>query len=76
VLDWEPQRAAYVGVFDRLTRGTVADRSDERRWPHVDRRKRDSGELRDRFGNPLVDLRNPDAVQRYVRTRKVEDDKR
>jgi glycosyltransferase involved in cell wall biosynthesis len=74
VLDWEPQRAAYVRVYDRLLRGTGVDRSAERRWPHVDRRKRDSGELRDRFGHPLVDLRKPDAVERYVRTRKVSDD--
>ena len=71
VLDWEPQRAAYVGVYDKLMRGGVAPSSDDEGWPRVDRRKREASELRDRFGNPLVDLRNPTAVDRYVRTREI-----
>ena len=74
VLDWEPQRAAYVGVYDKLMRGGSAVGSRDDAWPRVDRRKRDAGELRDRFGNPLVDLRNPRAVDRYVRTREIPND--
>ncbi len=74
VLDWEPQRAAYIKVFDQLMRSEQPDRSRDEAWPRVDRRKREAGELRDRFGNPLVDLRNPHAVERYVRTRKVADE--
>lgn len=74
VLDWEPQRAAYVGVYDKLLRAGPSDPARADAWPRVDRRKRHVGELRDRFGNPLVDLRNPKAVDRYVRTREIPND--
>jgi glycosyltransferase involved in cell wall biosynthesis len=68
VLDWEPQKRAYVGVYDRLFGRRRS--SEPKQWPDVDRRAR-SGDapLVDRWGNPMVDLRDADSLSRYVRTR-------
>jgi len=78
VLDWEPQKRAYVGVYDALSQASTGTGSTARTpqaaiaWPQVDRRKRSAdGPLTDRFGNPLVDLRDQDAVEQYVRTREL-----
>ena len=76
VLDWEPQKRAYVGVYHRLLRrGSVpSEQDDAKAWPAVDRRSRGvDGPLTDRFGNPLVDLRDRDVVRKYVRTRQLPD---
>ncbi|HXR41326.1 MAG TPA: glycosyltransferase, partial [Acidothermaceae bacterium] len=76
VLDWEPQRASYVGVYDKLLRGSSSgDKSPQTpQWPDVDRRVQDSKSLVDRFGNRMVDLRRPNVVNRFVRTRRLLDD--
>jgi glycosyltransferase involved in cell wall biosynthesis len=78
VLDWEPQKRAYVGVYDALSRRSPKSYSlttaaeAAKAWPDVDRRTRPvEGTLTDRFGNPLVDLRDQAAVERYVRTREI-----
>jgi glycosyltransferase involved in cell wall biosynthesis len=71
VLDWEPQKRAYVGVYDQLLRGAPSPASTPA-WPHVDRRLVELDRpLVDRFGNQLVDLRDRGAVEHYVRTRRV-----
>lgn len=69
-LDWEPQSRAYVSVYDGLF--GVSREPDGESWPRVDRRQRSQPPV-DSWGNPLVDLRNPDAVQRFVRTRGAEE---
>jgi hypothetical protein len=80
VLDWEPQKRAYVGVYDTLSQASPGSASAVRAsqtrtmiaWPQVDRRQHAAeGPLTDRFGNPLVDLRDQDAVEKYVRTREL-----
>ena len=72
VLDWEPQKLAYVAVYDRLLRRRPRLQPQARGWPDTDRRSgRTDQPLTDRFGNSLVDLRDPAAVERYARTRKL-----
>jgi glycosyltransferase involved in cell wall biosynthesis len=67
VLDWEPQRRAYVGTFDRVC-GVDRPRASDPTWPEVDRRSDDgNGPLVDTWGNELVDLRRPRDVRRYLR---------
>jgi hypothetical protein len=70
VLDWRPQERAYVRVYDELLgRASVAASPV---WPDADRRARSvSRPLFDRWGNRLVDLRDPAAVDRFARTRRV-----
>ncbi len=93
VLDWEPQRRAYVEVYDRLagrrtTRApsgssssgllssdllssgllSAGTSSSGNSWPDVDRR-RTARPLVDQWGNRIVDLRDPIALDRFVRTR-------
>jgi glycosyltransferase involved in cell wall biosynthesis len=71
VLDWVPQKRAYVEVFDRLTGRPVKPRS-EATWPAVDRRRRNAdGPLVDEWGNQLVDLRDPASLEGFARTREV-----
>lgn len=65
-LDWSPQSRAYVSVFDRLLQVGRADRAAD--WPHVDRRRGTRPPV-DAWGNALVDLRRPEAVERFVRSR-------
>ena len=67
-LDWEPQAQAYVSVFDRIF--GVSRQSPTAAWPRVDRRHRSRPPV-DAWGNSLVDLRNPDAVEDFVRSRGI-----
>ncbi len=69
-LDWAPQRARYVSVFDRLldrppAAPTIPDATaglpDGAGGPAVE-----SGE---RFGHPVVDLVDPAALERHIRDR-------
>jgi glycosyltransferase involved in cell wall biosynthesis len=62
-LDWEPQRARYVGVFDRLLGVTRAAPA-----PAV--RTAPAGTVDD-WGNELVDLDDQRALEAYVRHRIV-----
>lgn len=78
VLDWEPQKRAYLGVYEALSRrvkkaGSPVETPEAvKAWPAIDRRQRPvEGTLTDRFGNALVDLRDRAAVERYVRTREL-----
>jgi glycosyltransferase involved in cell wall biosynthesis len=69
VLDWEPQRRAYVGVYDELL-GVVAG-GDADSWPVVDRRTLPKdGPLLDAWGNELVDLRGGRHLTRYLKSRR------
>jgi glycosyltransferase involved in cell wall biosynthesis len=71
VLDWEPQRRAYVGVFTHLI-GTPPPRKKELSWPAVDRRRAvKPGPLVDSFGNRLVDLRGHHELALYVPLRRL-----
>jgi glycosyltransferase involved in cell wall biosynthesis len=71
-LDWVPQRRRYVGVFDRLL-GAPPRPPEPPGWPEVDRRRTyvDPSVLRDEWGNPMVDLRNPSRLDRFVRDRGI-----
>ena len=65
VLDWEPQKRAYVGVYHRLLGGQEQRPDGHDRWPAIDRRRRETaGPLVDRWGNPMVDLRDRGALDR------------
>jgi nanoRNase/pAp phosphatase (c-di-AMP/oligoRNAs hydrolase) len=69
-LDWRPQAMAYVGVYDQLL-GVGGDRRAAAGvWPAVERRSDDVAP-RDRDGSPLVDLRNREELQRFVRSRRL-----
>ena len=59
LLDWWPQRAAYVAVFDELT-GHMAPPGPPRPEPPPT----------DAAGRPLLDTGDEDAVQHYVTTRR------
>jgi glycosyltransferase involved in cell wall biosynthesis len=61
-LDWEPQRARYVGVFDRLLGVTRAAPPAVRTTP---------ARTVDEWGNELVDLDDAAALAGYVRDRGV-----
>ena len=67
MLDWEPQKQAYVGVFDRLlgiTRPPAPPRGERRRGP-------DTGPPKDRWGHQLVDLRDPAALRGFALDRGI-----
>ncbi len=67
VLDWAPQKRAYVRAFDALA--GVENRTEATpSWPEVDRRSETpDGPLIDPWGNPLVDLRSQRDVRSYLR---------
>ena len=76
VLDWRPQERAYVRVYDQLLGRVPVDATAT--WPDVDRRagsatRPASGRrpLADRWGNRLLDLRDPAALDRFARTRRL-----
>jgi len=71
-LDWRPQAQAYVGVYDRLLGFGAARDGEATVWPAVERRARDAQPL-DRDGKRLVDLRNGEELQRFVRGRRLPD---
>jgi glycosyltransferase involved in cell wall biosynthesis len=67
VLDWEPQKRAYVGVYDGIF-GIERPRVGVPTWPDVDRRAdAATGPLLDSWGNPLLDLRATRDVTHYLR---------
>jgi glycosyltransferase involved in cell wall biosynthesis len=60
-LDWAPQRARYVSVFDRLLgRAPAAGPGDE----HAQ-----AADVRERFGHPVIDLVEVGALERHIRDR-------
>ncbi len=61
-LDWAPQRARYVGVFDRLL-GVARD------TPALPPAPPPAGRTVDDWGNELVDLDDAEALAAYVRDR-------
>jgi glycosyltransferase involved in cell wall biosynthesis len=71
-LDWAPQRQRYVSVFDRLL-GLPPRPPDTPGWPAAERRRAQTepADLRDEWGNPMVDLRDTGALDRYVRDRGI-----
>jgi glycosyltransferase involved in cell wall biosynthesis len=67
VLDWGPQKRAYVGVYDGLF-GIERPRVGAPTWPEVDRRSdKATGPLLDPWGNRLLDLRGGRDVTQYLR---------
>ena len=67
VLDWEPQKRAYVSVYDKLF-GIERPQAAAPTWPEVDRRTDAAkGPLLDSWGNPLLDLRGARDVRQYLR---------
>ncbi|WP_026425877.1 glycosyltransferase family 4 protein [Actinokineospora inagensis] len=69
VLDWRPQAQAYVGVYDELLGFPSAGPFPDG-WPAVDRRSgQEPAELRDQWGNQLVDLRDEAALRAFAATR-------
>jgi glycosyltransferase involved in cell wall biosynthesis len=68
-LDWRPQAMAYVGVYDQLLGVGGDQRAAAGMWPAVERRSDDVAP-RNRAGSPLVDLRNREELQRFVRNRR------
>jgi glycosyltransferase involved in cell wall biosynthesis len=69
-LDWRPQAIAYVGVYDRLLGFGGDRRGDAGAWPGVERRGDDVAP-RDHDGKRLVDLRDSEELQRFVRRRQL-----
>jgi glycosyltransferase involved in cell wall biosynthesis len=71
-LDWRPQEARYVEVYERFL-GPAVRLPRQRQWPVVDRRRdeRPSNGLRDRWGHVMVDLRRPEDLDSFIRTRHV-----
>jgi glycosyltransferase involved in cell wall biosynthesis len=68
-LDWQAQRLAYVGVFNRLL-GRPTDPGVPTAWPGVERRAR-SEVARDEWGNALVDLRSATGLRDFLRRKSV-----
>ncbi|GAA3004209.1 glycosyltransferase family 4 protein [Actinokineospora diospyrosa] len=69
VLDWRPQAQAYIGVYDELLGFPSAGPFPDG-YPSVDRRSGGStDELRDQWGNQLVDLRDETALRAFAATR-------
>ncbi|MGQ0839382.1 glycosyltransferase family 4 protein [Actinokineospora sp.] len=69
VLDWRPQAQAYVGVYDELLDYASAGPFPDG-WPAVDRRSGPgTGPQADRWGNPLVDLRDDQALRGFAAAR-------
>jgi len=67
VLDWEPQKRAYVSVYDRLF-AVERPRVAAPTWPEIDRRSEaTTGPLLDSWGHPLLDLRGARDVRTYLR---------
>jgi glycosyltransferase involved in cell wall biosynthesis len=70
VLDWEPQRRSYIGVFDDVLR--IERPTDDETWPAVDRRSLPSrSQLVDSWGHRLLDLRGGRALARYVKAGRI-----
>ena len=63
-LDWQQQRTAYVGVYDRLLGRVSAAVASA--WPATERRSR-SEEPRDEWGHRLVDLRGGTGLREFLR---------
>jgi glycosyltransferase involved in cell wall biosynthesis len=73
-LDWAPQRRRYVGVYDRIF--AVPGRLERGMWPRTERREPPAARpataaLTDRWGRQLVDLRDPEQLVRFARTRRI-----
>lgn len=67
LLDWEPQKRAYVGVFDALlgiARPPAPPRGERRRGPSA-------GPPKDEWGHQLVDLREPAALRAFALDRGI-----
>jgi glycosyltransferase involved in cell wall biosynthesis len=73
-LDWVPQSDRYVSVYGRLLGAPARYGPVDARWPEVERRGGAGGSggavggrwPRDEWGNELVDLRDRNALRRYV----------
>jgi glycosyltransferase involved in cell wall biosynthesis len=65
-LDWQPQRARYVGVFDALT-GRPAEIQDQD--SESAERRTGGGALPVLAGSPVVDLRAPGRFAEFLRSR-------
>jgi glycosyltransferase involved in cell wall biosynthesis len=69
-LDWVPQRRRYVAVYDRLL-GIDRPAAEPDHWPDTERRQADTppDRLTNRWGQQLIDLRSPAALERHIRDR-------
>ena len=68
-LDWQAQRIAYVGVYDRLL-GRATEPGAGSAWPGTERRTR-SEAARDEWGHELVDLRGGTGLRDFLRRKSV-----
>ncbi len=72
VLDWAPQRRRYVEVYERLLGAAQGGQVPLPDPPAAD--AGEAGPAVDRFGNELIDLQAPGALERYLRDRAVPGD--
>jgi len=66
VLDWEPQKRRYVGVYDRIF--ALPARAE----PAGLAEPAEHEGLADQWGHQLVDLRDPGALRRFARSRRID----
>ena len=67
-LDWQPQADRYLGVYRALL-GRPVETESAIGWPEIDRRQTSLAELRDEWGQVLIDLRGSEGLVTYVRDR-------